>query len=62
MKAYSINLEETDIASIQRLAKKYDLKPGIYARILLLRSLREEMRKFESGDKADLSSLIPKEM
>jgi hypothetical protein len=47
MKGMTIMLEDQDLQELKATAKKMALPPSVYARSLLLRSLREEITKLE---------------
>jgi hypothetical protein len=47
MKGLTIMLEEKDLQELKTTAKKMALPPSVYARSLLLRSLRDEVTKLE---------------
>jgi hypothetical protein len=47
MKGMTIMLEEKDLQELKATARKMALPPSVYARSLLLRSLRDEVTKLE---------------
>ncbi len=46
-------LEERDLADLRGTAKRMALPPSVYARSLLLRSLREEMQRISGDGRTD---------